>query len=194
MKKLKLLLCLPIILLLFKACKPDKGCTNGNYYKYIDEYDFSKIPYKDYSELTFINKKTKDTLIFYGQGYQFDFGQATTQEECPQTYNLQRRQIVFKCYKNNDEIKITNFFMGFTTTDINFSYKKNNRIVDPGSISWPFAYDSILIEGKFYYNVKDFTPIITPVNIGFLYTLNEGIIQLIYPNTSDTLNLTKLKL
>ena len=58
----------------------------------------------------------------------------------------------------------------------------------------PFAYYSLNIEGRYYYNVKDFSAINSTTEFGFLYTLNEGIIKLIYPTTKDTLNLIKLEL
>jgi hypothetical protein len=104
----RLIFIIPVIFLLFKACKPDKGCVDNNQYEYQLERDLNLIPYKDFSELTFINKMTRDTSIFVGQGYVYDWGKYVTQEECNQTYNLQRRYIVFICTKNNNKISIEN--------------------------------------------------------------------------------------
>jgi hypothetical protein len=192
--KLKPIIYVLLILLFFEACKPEVKCNESINYLYIDDYDINKIPYKDFSVLTFLDKKTGDTLIFTGGGYQSSFDSYSTAEECPKKYNLQRRFIVFSCNKNTDKITISNFFEAPNVTKINFSYKNNNRTVFPGSISWPFSYDSIDIEGKYYHNIEDFTNINSTVDIGLLYTLNEGIIKLIYPPTKDTLNLINIQL
>jgi hypothetical protein len=192
--KQKLLLIIPLLLLLFKACKPDEKCIDGNNYKYLSEYNLSKIPYKDHSLLTFIDKKTKDTLIFIGQGFQYGFGKYVDQGECPQTNNLQYRSLTFVNNKNADKITIINQFIGLTTSEISFNYKINSKSLSPAYFNAPFAYDSLLISGKYYYNIKDFTAINSTVDLCFLYTLKEGIVQLIYPPTNDTLNLIKLEL
>ncbi|MFA9212316.1 MAG: hypothetical protein ACEQSR_00515 [Candidatus Methylacidiphilales bacterium] len=193
-QKLKLLLSITTMLFIFKGCKPDQKCDESINYKYIYDYDISKIPYKDFSVLTFLDKKTGDTLIFTGGGYQSGFDSYSTAEECPKQFKLQRMFIVFQCNKNTDQIVVSNFFEAPNVTKINFSYKNNNKTVFPGSISWPFSYDSINIEGKYYHNIEDFTTINSTVDIGFLYNLNEGIIKLIYPPTKDTLNLINIQL
>jgi hypothetical protein len=192
--KQKLLLIISLLLLLFKACKPEVKCNESINYQYIYDYDINKIPYKDFSVLTFLDKKTGDTLIFTGGGYQSGFDSYSTAEECPQQYNLQRRFIVFSCNKNNDKITISNFFEAPIVSSINFSYKINSKSLSPVYFRAPFAYDSLLISGKYYYNIKDFTAINSTVDLCFLYTLKEGIVQLIYPPTKDTLNLIKLEL
>jgi hypothetical protein len=192
--KQKLLIVIPLLLLLFKACKPDEKCVDGNNYRYIDEYDYGKIPYKDHSQLTFVDKKTKDTLVFTGQGFQYGFGKYVSQGECPQTTNLEYRSLTFINNKNADKITIINQFIGLTTSEISFNYKINSKSLSPAYFNAPFAYDSLLISGKYYYNIKDFTAINSTVDLCFLYTLKEGIVQLIYPPTNDTLNLIKLEL
>jgi len=192
--KLSLVLIIQILAIVFKSCKPDEKCVDGNYYKYLDDNNLNKISYKDFSVLTFISKKTKDTLVFTGQGYQYGSSNYISQGDCPQTTNLQYRSLTFSCNLNNDKIVITNLFVGPTTGGINFSYKNNNKNVSPASFGYPFYYDSLNIEGKYYHKVNSFTEINSTVDIGFLYTLNEGIIQLIYPPTNDTLNLIKLEL
>ena len=192
--KQKLLLIIPLLLLLFKACKPNEKCVDGNYFKNLSENNLSKVPYKDYSVLTFIDKKTKDTLIFTGQGFQYGYGKYVEQGECPQTNNLQYRSLTFVNNKNADKITIINQFIGLTTSEISFNYKINSKSLSPSYFNAPFAYDSLLISGKYYYNIKDFTAINSTVDLCFLYTLKEGIVQLIYPPTNDTLNLIKLEL
>jgi hypothetical protein len=192
--KQKRLLAITLLLLLFKACKPDEKCVDGNNYKYIDEYDYSKIPYKDRSVLTFIDKKTKDTLVYSAQGFQYGFGKYVAQGECPQTTNLEYRSLTFINNKNADKISIINQFIGLTTSTISFNYKINSKSLSPAYFNPPFAHDSLLISGKYYYNIKDFTAINSTVDLCFLYTLKEGIVQLIYPPTHDTLNLIKLEL
>jgi hypothetical protein len=193
-QKLKLLLTIPLLMLLFKACKPDKGCVDNNEYVYQLESDLKILPYKDFSELTFINKTTRDTCIFIGQSYVYDWGKYTTQEECPQTFNLQRRYIVFNCTKNNNNIIIENTFIKPGNRTMNFSSNNENKSLHPSYFSAPFAYDSLNIEGKYYYNVKDFTAIKSTSEFGFLYTLNNGIIRIIYNKSNDTLNLINIKL
>jgi hypothetical protein len=193
-QKLKLLLTIPFLLLLVKACKPDKGCVDNNYYEYQAENSLNRIPYKDFSELTFINKTTRDTSVFVGQGYVYDWGKYVTQEECPQTYNLQRRYIIFNCTKNTDRIIVENTFLVPWTTAINFSFNNKDKSLHPSYFSGPYAYDSLYIEGKYYRNVKDFTSIKSTTEFGFLYTLNDGIIRIIDNKSNDTLNLINIKL
>ncbi len=194
MKKLKLLLTIPFLLLLVKACKPDKGCVDNNEYRYQSETELSVVPYKDFSELTFINKTTRDTSVFVGQGYVYDWGKYVTQEECPQTYNLQRRYIIFNCTKNNDKISIENTFLVPWTSAINFGFNNNSKSLGYGSFFGNYAYDSILIENKKYFNIKDFTKKQSTSDFSFLYTKTEGLIRLINPLTNDTLNLINIKL
>ena len=190
----RLIFIIPLILLLFKACKPDKGCVDNDQYEYQLERDLNLIPYKDFSELTFINKTKLDTSVFVGQGYVYDWGKYTTQEECPQTYNLQRRYIVFNCTKNNDKISIENTYLQPWNKAINFSFNIKDKSLHPSYFIGSFAYDSISIEGKYYYNVIDFTSIKSTTEFGFLYTKTEGLIRLVNPLTKDTLNLIDLKL
>ncbi len=192
--KQKLLLIISLLLLLFKACKPNEKCVDGNYFKNLSENNLSKVPYKDYSVLTFIDKKTKDTLIFTGQGFQYGFGKYVEQGECPQTTNLQYRSLSFINNKNADKITIINQFIGLTTSEISFNYKINSKNLSPSNFNEPFAYDSLLLEGFYYKNVLDFTNLKSTVDLGLLYTSKEGIVQLIYPPTNDTLNLIKLEL
>jgi hypothetical protein len=190
----RLIFIIPLILLLFKACKPDKGCVDNNQYQYQLEEDLNVVPYKDFTELTFINKTTRDTNVFVGQGYVYDWGKYVTQEECPQTHNLQRRYIVFNCTKNSDKISIENTFIKYGIRTMNFSWNNKGKSLYPSYFSGPFAYDSLNIEGKCYYNVKDFTSIKSTTEFGFLYTKTEGLIRLVNPLTKDTLNLIDLKL
>jgi hypothetical protein len=178
------------LLLLIKACKTEEGCVDNNYYEYQLEEDLNVVPYKDFSELTFINKTTRDTSVFVGQGYLYDWGKYITQEECPQTYNLQRRYIVFNCTKNNDKISIENTFLqpGYRTMSI--SFKNNNINIEPGGIRKPFSFDSLLIENKIYRNINKYPQTFLTI----LYNKTEGLTQIIYSKTNDTLNLIDIKL
>ncbi len=190
-QKLKLLLTIPLLLLLFKACKPDKGCVDNNTYQYQLEEDLNVVPYKDFSELTFINKTTRDTSVFVGQGYVYDWGKYVTQEECPQTYNLQRRYIVFNCTKNTDKISIENTFIQPGIETMQITFRNNSTNITPFVLySKPFSFDSISIENKIYRNANQYLQ----NNLTVLYNRTEGLIQLFYPKTKDTLNLIDLKL
>lgn len=193
-QKLKLLLSLPILLLLFKACKPSDGCSDMNSYEYQLDRDLNVIPYKDFSELTFINKTTRDTSVFIGQGYVYDWGKYVTQEECPQTYNLQRRYIVFNCTKNSDKISIENTFEQPGARTITFSFKNRNLSLIGGYFYGNFAYDSLNIQNKRFYKVKDFATGKINTQFSFLYTNTEGLIRIIYRPTNDTLDLIDIKL
>lgn len=77
---------------------------------------------------------------------------------------------------------------------VSVRYEGNNPNLSPAYFNAPYAYDSLIISGKYYYNIKDFTAINSTVDLCFLYTLKEGIIQLIYAPTNDTLNLIKLEI
>ena len=192
--KQKLLIVIPLLLLLFKACKPDEKCVDGNNYRYIDEYDYGKIPYKDHSQLTFVDKKTKDTLVFTGQGFQYGFGKYVSQGECPQTTNLEYRSLTFINNKNKDEILIENKFVSFDVSYIGITYKNLSKNFSPVEVSKPYKYDSLIIQGTKYYNVqylKDTHPY-TPF-LSIYYNLNYGILKL-ETNTGDTLELIKLEL
>jgi len=193
-QKLKLVISITTMLFIFKCCKPDKGCVDNNTYKYQLEEDLKILPYNDFSQLTFINKTTRDTFVFIGEGYNFDWGKYTTQEECSQTYNLQRRFIIFSFTKNSEKITIENLFVQSNVRKMAFSYKKNGRNTSYSDFGYPFTYDSILIEGKYYNKITQFNPEKSTVSLGFLYSLNNGIVQLIYPPNNDTLNLIKLEL
>jgi hypothetical protein len=190
----KLIFIIPLILLLFKACKPDKGCVDNNQYRYQSETELSVLPYKDFSELTFINKTTRDTSVFVGQGYVYDWGKYVTQEECNQTYNLQRRYIVFNCTKNTDQISIENTFLVPWASAINFSYKNFGKSLSYGSFFGPYHHDSILVGNNMFYNVRDLTKTFSTAEFGFLFSKNEGLISIITQNPKDTLNLIDLKL
>lgn len=190
----KLIFIIPVIFLLFKACKTDKGCVDNNEYRYQSETELSVVPYKDFSELTFINKTTRDTSIFIGQGYVYDWGKYLTQEECSQTYNLQRRYIVFNCTKNTDQISIENTFTVPWTTLINFGFNNNYRKTSYADFGYPYSLDSINIEGVKYINITRFSPEQSTISFGFLFSRNKGIVQLINPKSNDTLNLISVKL
>ncbi len=190
----KLIFIIPLILFLFKACKPDEGCVDNNQYQYQLERDLSVIPYKDFSELTFINKTTRDTSVFVGQGYVYDWGKYVTQEECPQTYNLQRRYIVFNCTKNTDKISIENTFDSPGGRIIDFSLRKYNLPLIGTYFYGNYAYDSLNLENKVYYKVKDFATGKINTQFSFLYTNTNGIIRMIYRPTNDTLDLINIKL
>ena len=192
--KQKLLIVIPLLLLLFKACKPDEKCVDGNNYKYLSEYNLSKIPYKDYSLLTFIDKKTKDTLIFTSQGFQYGFGKYVEQGECPQTTNLQYRSLTFINSKNNDQILVENKYISFDASAIGISYKNFGKNFYAVEVSKSYKYDSLIIQGTKYYNVqylKDINPY-TPF-LSIYYNLNYGILKL-ETNAGDTLELIKLEL
>jgi hypothetical protein len=193
-QKIKILLTIPLLLLLFKACKPDKGCTDGNYYKYIDEYDFRKIPYKDYSELTFLNKKSNDTIIYKGQGNQFTFIKFIEPGECPQTNNLQYRSLTFINNKNNEKIIVENKFITLGVSNIGITYKNFGKNFYASEIRKPYTLDSMIIQGVKYYNVeylKDELPY--PSFLSIYYNLDYGILKL-ETNNGDTLELIKLEL
>lgn len=183
---------LVLIAIFWSGCKPDT-CNDGNYYQYQLERDLKVVPYKDFSQLTFVNKTTRDTLLFVGQGYVYDWGKYVEQGECPQTYNLQRRYIVFGCAKNGDQIIIQNTFETPGGRSMYFGFRKNGKKTSSTYLGAPHKYDSIKIENKYYYNVNDLTQIKSITDIGFLYTLNEGIIRLIYPTNNDTLNLINIQ-
>jgi hypothetical protein len=190
MKKLKLLLIIIPFLIFTKSCKKDSGCEDGNYYQYQLEEDLKVIPYKDYSELTFINKTTRDTAVFIGQGYTFDWGKYTTAEECPQTYNLQRRYIVFSCTKNNDKIIVQNTFLEPGARKINIGFKNKSINISASGLRKPYSFDTLHIENKLYYNINQYPQL----DIKILYNTTEGIIQMIHQETKDTLNLIDVKL
>lgn len=191
--KQKLLLIIPLLLLLFNACKPDEKCVDGNNYRYINYYDYNKIPYKDHSVLTFIDINTKDTLIFTGQGFQYVFGKYVAQGECPQTTNLEYRSLNFINNKNANKILVENKFISFDVSAIGISYKNFTKIFDAVEVSKPYKYDSLIIQGTKYYNVqylKDINPY-TPF-LSIYYNLNYGILKL-ETNAGDTLELIKLE-
>jgi hypothetical protein len=193
-QKLKLLLSITIMLFIFKSCKPDEKCVDGNTYKYIDDYDYSKIPYKDNSKLSFIDKKTKDTLIFTGQGFQYGFGKYVAQGECPQTTNLEYRSLTLMNNRNADAILVENKFVSFDVSYIGITYKNYSKSFSPVEVSKPYKYDSLIIQGVKYYNVqylKDTHPY-TPF-LSIYYHLNYGILKL-ETNKGDTLELIKLEL
>jgi hypothetical protein len=186
----RLIFIIPVIFLLFKACKPDKGCVDNNQYEYQLERDLNLIPYKDFSELTFINKMTRDTSIFVGQGYVYDWGKYVTQEECNQTYNLQRRYIVFICTKNNNKISIENTFIKYGIRTMSIGFKNNSINMSASGLSKPYSFDSLIIENKLYRNINEYPQ----NNLTVFYNATEGIVKIIYPSTKDTLNLIDLKL
>jgi hypothetical protein len=186
----RLIFIIPLILLLFKACKTDKGCVDNNEYRYQSETELSVVPYKDFSELTFINKTTRDTTVFVGQGYVYDWGKYVTQEECSQTYNLQRRYIVFNCTKNTDQISIENTFTVPWDTEISVGFKNKNLNMSPSGLRKPYSFDSLIIENKLYRNINEYPQ----NNLTVFYNATEGIVKIIYPLTKDTLNLINLKL
>jgi hypothetical protein len=192
--KQNFLLIIPLLLFLFKACKPDEKCVDGNNYKYLSEYNLGKIPYKDYSALTFIDKKTKDTLVYSAQGYQYGFGKYVEQGECPQTTNLQYRSLTFINNKNKDEILVENKYVSFDASAIGISYKNFGKNFYAVEVSKSYKYDSLIIQGTKYYNVqylKDINPY-TPF-LSIYYNLNYGILKL-ETNVGDTLELIKLEL
>ena len=193
MKKTYIILCFPLLIFL-KSCSPDPKCGEDITYQYLSDYELKKIPYKDFSILTFINTTTKDTSTFIGEGFGNDYSTYIQSGDCPQTFKLQRRYIVFSCTKNSDKITIQNTFIQPGSSTINFSYKKNNLNISPAGIRKPFSFDSLKIEEKYFYNINQYNPNSPTVSLGILYNTKEGIIQLIHPPTKDTLNLVKLEL
>ena len=179
-------------LLFTQACTKERNnCVDNNYYRYQTERDLGFIPYTDSSVITFINKTSRDTQVFEAQGYKFDWGKYVTQEECPQTYNLQRRYIVFQCTKNTDRIIIENTFKEYYARTITFSYKRNGLST---LLDYTYNYDSLEIENKYYYKISLIENDNRFTGLRMLYSNANGIIQLVHPPTNDTLNLINLKL
>ncbi len=193
MKNLKQLLTIALVLILFEACKKDE-CRGSTYTEYQLKEDLNVIPYKDFSELTFVNKTTRDTSVFMGQGYVYDWGKYVAQGECPQIYNLQRRYIVFNCTKNNDKISIENTFDQPGSRSINFTFRNKNLPLIGIYFYGNFAYDSLNIENQLYFKVKDFATGKISTQFSFLYTSTEGLIRIIYRPSNDTLDLVNIKL
>lgn len=194
-QKLKLLLSITTMFFIFKGCKPDEKCVDGNSYKYIDDYNYKVIPYKDHSLLTFIDKRTKDTLIFTGQGFQYGFGKYVVQGECPQTTNLQFRTLTLINNINSNKLSIENIFINpYSASRIQINYMNKSNIFLGGEISKPYAYDSLLIQGIKYYDVKYLKEAFpnTPF-LSIYYNLDYGILKL-ETNAGDTLELIKLEL
>ncbi len=190
---MKLKLIFIISLLLNNSCKKDSDCGHQSSDEYQPIEELKVVPYNDFSELTFINKTTLDTNLFVGQGYVYDWGKYTSQEYCPQTYNLQRRYIVFICTKNSDKITIQHTFLKPGSRTMIISYKNKSRSLNAGYLKQPSS-DSLLIEGNYYNNVKKINPENSTTTLGYLFTLKEGLLQIVIPTSNDTLNLVNVKL
>lgn len=182
------------ILLFANACEPVKVCVDNNSFQYLKESELNSLPYKDFSELTFIHRTNRDTFLFKGGSYKSDFTKYVIQQECPQTFNAQRRKIEFVNGKSGSKITVENAFLQTGVSTLNIMYNNANKNIEYAVFSKPFTYDSLLIEGKNYTEVREVKPNQAEGNLGFLFTPKQGIIQLINGATNDTLNLVALKL
>ena len=173
-------------LLFFASCKKNNGCVDNTYEQDIPINDLTKVPYTDTTKLTFVRTSTNDTFTFKGHGWITDFVTTQSQEDCPQTYKLQRKQISFVSPTYVKTITLAlQYYQPNGADYLAIGFNNTTFIVDPGSIRVPYSYDSLNIGNRNYYNIKYFKNQYHPEYnspYGCFYNTAQGILRM---ETSD---------
>lgn len=179
---------------LFATCKRDR-CGDGKTYYNLSENDKSKIPYKGNEVLKFFNTSTSDTLIFQAEPQWTYYSNSKYYgADCPMENICQGRGIAFFNLSQNKKIVVNQVYS--TSNNVQYIELNYNDIF---IVKKPFpfinagkpTFDSVLINGIKYYNVRAITGSIKqPMDVGFWFTEIEGILK-IYTNTNDTLTIIK---
>ena len=176
-------------------CSKENKCGDGKTYYNLTENDKSQIPYKGNETIKFLNTSTSDTLTFKTEPeWSYYTNSKYYGADCPMENICQGRGIAFFNASQNKKIVINQLYH----SDINVEYiELNYNDYFTVSETFPFInmgkpnYDSVSINGIFYYNVRAVTgKIKQPKDVGFWFTEKDGIIK-IYTNEGDTLNLIK---
>lgn len=179
---------------LFATCKRDR-CGDGKTYYNLSENDKNKIPYKGNEVLKFFNTSTSDTLIFQAEPQWTYYSNSKYYgADCPMENICEGRGIAFFNLSQSEKIVVNQVYS--TSNNVQYIELNYNDIF---IVKKPFpfinagkpTFDSVLINGIKYYNVRAITGSIKqPMDVGFWFTEIEGILK-IYTNTNDTL--TKIK-
>ena len=160
-------------------CPPDEYKTY-----YLTQEDKEKVPYKGFDTLTFLNVNNNDTNVFISTAYSQGFVNTTypLNIDCSGGHaDLEQIKYTFisSTYPNNlfFQIGINNNGHGH---EIKTTFNYNVFTTATDFINPPYAYDSITIQNKVYYQVKyifndDFPN--SPIYY-MLYNKTEGIIQI----------------
>lgn len=194
MKKLYFILCL----ILFSQCGKNVPCkVQPDLYIFFPEETLSKVPYKNNTELTFINTLTNDTHTFYGQSWDSsNWYYRDYSKECQGGYFMEdrRQRFISPTYKYpiNFGIIYTSRSQGseYFVVDLTaFSY-----YLWVGNIHEPYTFDSLLIQNKWYLDIKYFKDQYLPgrnTKYGCFYNTSQGIIKIELPE--GNLELLKIK-
>ena len=94
-KSVNLLIVFLIIIIAFSCSKTKCPPMVNNYYK-ISEKDFEKVPYRNFSELTFVNVLTNDTHIFKSQNWDTSYKHLVDNDiQCPYGAYYQKLSLDF---------------------------------------------------------------------------------------------------
>jgi hypothetical protein len=192
--KIKIIITLSIAFIM-TTCSKENKCGDGKTYYNLSENDKSQIPYKGSEILKFLNTSSSDTLIFQAEPeWSYYTNSKYYGADCPMENICQGRGIAFFNASQNKKIVINHLYR----SDINVEYiELNYNDIFTVNETFPFinmgkpTYDSVNINGIFYYNVRAITgKIKQPKDVGFWFTEKEGILK-IYSNINDTLTRVK---
>ncbi len=192
MKKIIIPLCL-IMCTQFIGCANDSPSCEDTYLYFAKEH-IDKVPYKDSTELTFINSVTNDTLIFSGQGWDSSYVLTHHQIDCVQKVFLGKREIVFFDKKDNDTLTFRmqtqmdgriDFYVTIRQHEFAFPWR------------WPekIGTSQYTINGHLYTDVLQFKNALRPEfssNYNCYYSESFGIIKI--ETVQGNLELYKIKI
>ncbi len=181
-----------IINVTFYSCKP-KPCTpEPDVYDFITPEYLTKIPYKNFAELTFINVITKDTHVFYGQGWDSSYSyQRDYSYECRGGIYYETKTQLFTSPTYNYPLY---FGLEAGGEYLQVDLLKYKFYLWAGNIRKPYSFDSLFIQNKLYFDVKYFKNQKEPqwnTQYGCYYNTTYGILKIELPE--GNLELVKLK-
>ena len=197
MKKIYLLILINTFLF---GCNKKDPCKNEgiSQVRDIKQEILDLVPYKDLSELTFVDSITLDTHVFYGQGWQKSYWYYHDySDECSVGTNLQKIQQGFFSPTFPKSI-----FFGMVYVNPGEVYieviaeMENIYYLSPGYLLWHRTpQDSINIQNNWYKNYVFFSDHYGKLgrnkNLGCYLNPSHGLLKIQFPET--TLELLKFK-
>jgi hypothetical protein len=192
--KIKILSLLWVVV--FISCSEKDPCDIGEpYTKNISEKTRSKVPYKDFAKLIFIDSATQDTHLFVGTGWKTKYWYYNDySKECQNGSNNEK---YYQNFLSTTYPNLISFSIEYTNPCCEYivvSSGKSIFYLEAAGLSFPFSHDSLIIRNFLYYEVDYFKNQYQPqwdTKYGCYFNKTHGVLKIELPD--GTLELFSFK-